>query len=244
MSRLAHSRAALPSAMSHGVAVVLTVIAIAAMGPTADAQQFYGDATYYGDNGWAGSCAGNIGGPWFPGTWPPAGSYISSLQPGSSTPVNVALNGPQYSTAMCGKLLYVKATGENAGCKTCGMNPIPDQYMLARVTNVCPECHYGSLDFGVHGDGRWKITWHWADSGTVTESVGTVSRSKVTKKVHNHTAKYWAKLKAAKLRSAARRAAKKIAAAKRAAAIYAAIHGRKLLAEELPAASQELPASA
>lgn len=110
--------------------------------------------TFYGNNGWAGSCAGNIGG-FFPGKWPPAGSYLTSLQPGSSIPVNVALNGPMYSTAMCGKLLYIKASGEDAGCKTCGMTPVPDKYMLARVTNVCPECLYGSVDFGVQGDGRY-----------------------------------------------------------------------------------------
>lgn len=68
--------------------------------------------------------------------------------------MNVALNSPMYTTAMCGKLLYVRATGEDDGCTTCGMNPIPDQYMLARVTNECPECLHGSLDFGIQGDGR------------------------------------------------------------------------------------------
>ena len=72
-------------------------------------QPFGLQGTYYGDNSWAGSCAGNVGG-YFPGTWPPAGDYLTSLQPGNSTPVNVALNGPMYSTAMCGKLLYVKVT--------------------------------------------------------------------------------------------------------------------------------------
>ncbi len=29
--------------------------------------------------------------------------------------------------------------GTTTGCTTCGMTPIPDQYMLARVTNECPE---------------------------------------------------------------------------------------------------------
>lgn len=68
--------------------------------------------------------------------------------------MNVALNGPQFSTAMCGRLLYVKSSGADAGCKTCGLTPVPSGYMLARVTNICPECKYGSIDFGVKGDGR------------------------------------------------------------------------------------------
>lgn len=243
--------------MKHGVALVLAAVLIAAIAPSASAQQYYGDGTFYGNNGWAGSCAGNIGG-WFPGTWPPAGSYLTSLQPGASTPVNVALNGPMYSTAMCGKLLYIKATGEDAGCKTCGLTPIPDQYMLARVTNVCPECLHGSIDFGVQGDGRWKIEWHWADAGTVTQASGKASRAKIVvpAKKSRHSLAYWVHLNAAKLRKAARRAAKKLAAAKRAAArrakqrlaaakraaaIIAAAkrQGRKLLAEELP--FQQLP---
>ena len=29
--------------------------------------------------------------------------------------------------------------GTTTGCTTCGTTPIPNQYMLARVTNECPE---------------------------------------------------------------------------------------------------------
>lgn len=111
--------------------------------------------TFYGNNGWAGSCAGQVGGAYgAPGVWPPAGSYINSMQPGSAVPINVALNRPQYSTSMCGKLLYVRATAASAACKTCGMTPISTEYILARVTNECPECAPGSLDLGISGDGR------------------------------------------------------------------------------------------
>ena len=111
--------------------------------------------TFYGNNGWAGSCAGTVGGPWgAPGVWPPAGSYVNNMQPGNAVPINVALNRPQYSTSMCGKLLYVRSTPDSASCKTCGMTPISTQYILARVTNECPECAHGSLDLGIKGDGR------------------------------------------------------------------------------------------
>jgi len=38
-------------------------------------------------------------------------------------------------------------------------NPIPltTQYVL--VSNLCPECQWGDLDFEEAGDGRWGIQW-------------------------------------------------------------------------------------
>lgn len=231
--------------MAFRIALVLAGALVAAFAPTADAQQFNGDGTFYGDNGWEGSCAGNIGGQWHAGTWPPAGSYLSSMQPGSSTPINVALNSAQYSTAMCGKLLWVKAT--NSGCTTCGTTPISSQYILARVTNLCPECQYGSLDLGIQGDGRWKITWKWADSGVATQSIGGVSRASVpaTKAkvaTHNHSAAYYRKIAAALQRKAARAAAalrRKAAAiaAKRRAAARAALQRKAAQAAAARAAA-------
>lgn len=76
--------------------------------------------------------------------------------PGSAVALNVALNSRQYSTDMCGKLLYVRVT--NSGCTRCGTTQMPEGYMLARVTNECPECLFGSLDFGMKGDGRCRLT--------------------------------------------------------------------------------------
>ena len=55
--------------------------------------------TFYGNNGWAGACAGLVpqtGQPWPP----PGGSYQNSMQPGSSTPINVAINSRQWSVPM------------------------------------------------------------------------------------------------------------------------------------------------
>lgn len=113
--------------------------------------------TFYGDDQWAGSCAGTVGPPWHSGVWPPANaSYTTSMHPGSPVALNVALNSRQYSTDMCGQLLYVRSI--NAGCTTCGTTPMPEEYMLARVTNECPECLFGSLDFGMKGDGRCGLT--------------------------------------------------------------------------------------
>ena len=55
--------------------------------------------TFYGNNGWAGACAGLVpqtGQPWPP----PGGSYQNNMQPGSSTPINVAINSAQWSVPM------------------------------------------------------------------------------------------------------------------------------------------------
>ena len=55
--------------------------------------------TFYGNNGWAGACAGLVpltGQPWPP----PGGTYQNSMQPGSSTPFNVAINSAQWSVPM------------------------------------------------------------------------------------------------------------------------------------------------
>lgn len=254
-------RTTLPRAALHprmGAVLVLAAALVAAFAPTATAEQFFGDGTFYGDNGWEGACKGNIGGPWHPGVWPPPGaSYISNLQPGNTVPVNVAMNGPQYSTAVCGKLILIKASGADRGCTTCGLTPVPHDWILARVTNVCPECLHGSVDFGVRGDGRWKITWKWA-GGVSAQSIGSAQRADVpvftaVKKKSKHSAAYWAKLKAAKLRSAAKKQkarwakywakikAKKAAAAKRAQR-YKKRKPRKLLAAA-NLAVQQLPAS-
>ena len=55
--------------------------------------------TFYGNNGWAGACAGLVpltGQPWPP----PGGTYQNNMQPGASTPINVAINSAQWSVPM------------------------------------------------------------------------------------------------------------------------------------------------
>ncbi len=88
------------------------------------------------------SVAGNVPNAGQP--WPPAGNYNG---------LKVALNSPQFGphgvTAACGRKLMVRGTGSGSGA-----NPIPTGWQEAMVTNLCPECKYGDLDFGIGGDGR------------------------------------------------------------------------------------------
>lgn len=98
--------------------------------------------TYYGDNGWAGWCAGNL--PNEGRAWPPYGGQQG---------MRVALNNPQFNNgANCGRTLMFRGT--TTGCTTCGMNPISTAWQKGQVTNLCPECKYGDLDMGIAGDGR------------------------------------------------------------------------------------------
>ncbi len=98
--------------------------------------------TYYGDNGWAGWCAGNVPNEGKP--WPPAGGQYGTL---------VALNLPQFDNgAHCGRKLMYR--GLNPDCTTCGGSPVTTDWKPAQVTNLCPECKFGDLDQGIGGDGR------------------------------------------------------------------------------------------
>lgn len=66
---------------------------------------------------------------------------------------------------------------------------------------------------------RWAISWKWADSGVVTESVSAATRVTVpvAKKAvtHHHKAAYFRKIAAALHRKAARMAALRAAARRR-----------------------------
>lgn len=66
---------------------------------------------------------------------------------------SVAMNQPQYNIGTCGMCVEMKADGSGAGG-----NRLNGTYR-AFVNNVCPECPWGNLDIGEHGDGRWGITW-------------------------------------------------------------------------------------
>jgi hypothetical protein len=59
------------------------------------------------------------------------------------------------SGAGCGKC--VKIWGEGSGL---GMTPIYGPF-YATIDNLCPECKTGDIDFGLNGDGRWRIHWDY-----------------------------------------------------------------------------------
>ncbi|CAM9495915.1 unnamed protein product, partial [Scytosiphon promiscuus] len=100
--------------------------------------EYNGDGTYYGETT-QGNCA-------FGGNVP--GMYSGMIP--------IALNRPQYSDSlMCGACLEGKASGNGNGA-----NPIPSTFK-GYITDQCPECSTGDLDFSVSGDGRWDIEWEF-----------------------------------------------------------------------------------
>ncbi|CAN0259808.1 unnamed protein product, partial [Pylaiella littoralis] len=67
--------------------------------------------------------------------------------------LEVALNGPQYDDSLlCGSCIEGEFPQGSSG------NAIPDTYM-AYVSDKCPECVEGDLDFGISGDGRLLVDW-------------------------------------------------------------------------------------
>ena len=102
------------------------------------AQQIMGEGTFYGHGGAGknGACMLNTG---FNGV--------------STT---VALNPVHYAGGQaCGKCIKAWGSGEGSG-----MTPLKGP-IYATVDNVCPECKSGDVDFGMGGDGRWKIQWQF-----------------------------------------------------------------------------------
>jgi len=100
--------------------------------------QFTGDGTFYGHGGAGknGACMLNTG---FNGV-----------------ATTVALNPVHYANGQaCGKC--IKAWGQGDGV---GMTPFKGP-VYATVDNLCPECKAGDVDFGIGGDGRWKIQWNF-----------------------------------------------------------------------------------
>jgi len=88
-------------------------------------------------------------------------SGMCMLNPGfNGVGITVALNGAQFGDgATCGKCIKATGTGEGLGT-TPIVGPI-----FATVDNLCPECKFGDVDFGLGGDGRWKINWDFIDCG-------------------------------------------------------------------------------
>ena len=83
------------------------------------------------------------------------------LNPGfNGVGITVAMNQAQYEGGgACGKC--IRATGSGGGL---GTTPIIGP-IYATVDNLCPECKFGDIDFGLGGDGRWQINWDFVDCG-------------------------------------------------------------------------------
>ena len=105
---------------------------------------FEGDGTFYGNggNGHFGACM---------------------LEPGfNNIGLTVAINREQFQDGMvCGKCVRIVGQG-----KGLGMTPILGP-LYATIDNECSECHYGDIDIGMDGDGRWKIQWDFIDCKSI-----------------------------------------------------------------------------
>jgi hypothetical protein len=88
------------------------------------------------------------------------------MQPGQNgIGVTVAMNHQQYENGgACGRCVKVTGRGEGGGA-TPIIGPI-----YASVDNECPECAFGDVDFGLGGDGRWRIQWDYVDCGEARSS--------------------------------------------------------------------------
>ncbi|CAM9633405.1 unnamed protein product [Discosporangium mesarthrocarpum] len=74
--------------------------------------------------------------------------------------IPIALNHEQYDgSLMCGACIEGEFTGEGLGV----FNPEEGQEFRGYVSDRCPECKKGDLDFGMSGDGRWNIKWKFVD---------------------------------------------------------------------------------
>ncbi|CAM9612888.1 unnamed protein product, partial [Hapterophycus canaliculatus] len=75
----------------------------------------------------------------------------------------VALNNDQWEgSMMCGACIEGTADGSYPKNDGGGHSPIPRTFK-AFVTDRCPECVEGDLDFAMSGDGRWFIDWKFVE---------------------------------------------------------------------------------
>ncbi|CAB1107438.1 unnamed protein product [Ectocarpus sp. CCAP 1310/34] len=99
-------------------------------------EEYSGEGTYYGHTT-AGMC-----------------SFFDDVPEMYDGMIPVALNAEQYGDSlMCGACVEGTASGSGSG-----NNPIPSTFK-AFITDKCPECQKGDLDFSMSGDGRWDIEW-------------------------------------------------------------------------------------
>ncbi|CAM9137378.1 unnamed protein product [Discosporangium mesarthrocarpum] len=97
---------------------------------------FQGDATYYGYTS-GGNCALRD---------PVPDVYGDKIM--------IALNGPQYSNSeMCGACVEGRFVGPGSGS-----GPFLDHFS-GYISDQCPGCGKGDLDFAMDGDGKFEIEW-------------------------------------------------------------------------------------
>ena len=97
------------------------------------------------------------------------------LNPGfNGVGITVAMNGAQFGDgSTCGKCIM--ATGSGSGL---GTTPIVGP-IYATIDNLCPECKYGDVDFGLGGDGRWQINWDFVDCNAARGAGSTLPSKNV-----------------------------------------------------------------
>ncbi|CAM9985233.1 unnamed protein product, partial [Choristocarpus tenellus] len=70
--------------------------------------------------------------------------------------IPLALNGPQYrNSQMCGACVKGRVTSNGNG-----NSPVTGHFE-GYIMDQCPDCNHGDLDFGISGDGRWKVEWEF-----------------------------------------------------------------------------------
>lgn len=135
----------MPTSIKH-VALLLTALSLFCLPVSATfsstdyaagSKWFTGDGTYYGYTA-AGNCA------------------MRQLPSVYRNMKAVAINHDQYDfSRSCGACVEYDGNGVGAGA-----NPIRGKH-IAYVHDRCPECHHGSLDLSMSGDGRWKIKFRF-----------------------------------------------------------------------------------
>ncbi|XP_013389060.1 uncharacterized protein LOC106157840 [Lingula anatina] len=103
-------------------------------------KRFFGEGTYYGQsyNQAKETC------------------QLRSMLPGKLSDYGIdstaAINIEQFTGSLtCGICLRVTGSGQGLG-----LNPLTGTY-LVYVTDLCPSCKQGDVDFALVGDGRWNI---------------------------------------------------------------------------------------
>ena len=107
---------------------------------------------------------------------------MSSSSWTAGTMVTIAMNHDQFNGGKgCGTCIMYRGVGGGVG-----VTPLSTtQWTMGIVNNQCPECHKGSIDQNINGDGRWNVEW-FAVPCNVGD--GKIKYSKIT----NLGPEYWA----------------------------------------------------
>ena len=107
---------------------------------------------------------------------------MSSASWTAGTMVSIAMNHDQFNGGKgCGTCIMYRGIGGGVG-----VTPLSTtQWTMGIVNNQCPECHKGSIDQNINGDGRWNVEW-FAVPCNVGDGKIKYSR------IDNLGAEYWA----------------------------------------------------